>query len=200
MLNHNDEIWKDVVGFEGRYRISSFGRVLSLQDNHGNPVERIRGTCFCRKGYELVQLAKEGAVYTKLIHRLVAEAFLPNPGNRTTVNHIDGVKDHNYVTNLEWATYSENHKHAYQLGLKTPARAALAKKTSSESKYNYVTYDASRNRWAVTVKILGTRKSLQKNFSCAKYGTVEAEKLAAKQANVFLDSLGDTERPRNVIV
>ena len=115
------------------------------------------------------------------------------------MNHIDGNKLNNNACNLEWNTYSENIKHAYSIGLNTPSRSSLAVKQGNTSKFIYVSYDATRDRFAATVKILGTRKSLQKNFSCKKYGTVEAEKLAAITANQFLDQLNDTERPRNII-
>ena len=70
--------------------------------------------------YEKVVLKIDGKSTMKYIHRLVAEAFIPNPHNKATVNHIDGNKMNNCVSNLEWATQSENNYHSYQIGLKVP--------------------------------------------------------------------------------
>lgn len=68
--------------------------------------------------YDRVKLIINGKSITKSIHRLVAEAFIPNPNNYPQVNHIDGIKMNNNVSNLEWCTASENELHAYRTGLK----------------------------------------------------------------------------------
>lgn len=150
-------------------------------------------------GYECIKINRKGNKKHFLIHRLVAEAFIENPFCKTEVNHIDGNKLNNNVCNLEWNTYSENLKHAFATGLNIASRSALGRKLGSSSKYLYVAYDQSRDRFGASVKIIGTRKSMQKNFSCKKYGRDEAERLAALAANDFLDQMQDVERPRNVI-
>ena len=109
-----EEIWKDVVGFEGLYMVSSLGNVKSLNYNHTKK-ERILSAN--GKRYLMVVLSKEGKTYPFLVHRVVATAFIENPENKKTVNHIDGNKLNNTVQNLEWATTSENHKAAFKLGL-----------------------------------------------------------------------------------
>ena len=147
------------------------------------------------RGYFSVGIRRK----TFMVHRLVALAFIPNPEQKPYVNHIDGNKLNNNVCNLEWNTYSENLKHAYANGLNIASRSALGRKLGSSSKYLYVAYDQSRDRFGASVKIIGTRKSMQKNFSCKKYGRDEAERLAAEAANTFLDQMQDVERPRNVI-
>lgn len=70
------------------------------------------------RGYPAVTMWDEKGQHTKNVHRLVAETFLPNPDNKRTVNHIDGDKSNNHISNLEWNTMSENISHAYRTGLK----------------------------------------------------------------------------------
>lgn len=109
------EIWKDIYGFEGHYQISSLGKIKSLPRTiiHSNGFvqrikERILKTQIRRKGYEEARLAKS----YRVVHRLVAIAFIPNPLNKPEVNHKNGIKHDNHVGNLEWATPHENAIHA----------------------------------------------------------------------------------------
>lgn len=116
--------WKPVVGFEGFYEVSLFGEVRSLSrsvDRHwasgaswsGMPLEpRLHS-----QGYHRVQLSKLGVSVDRYIHRLVAEAFIPNPDKLPYVNHINGVKSDNRVGNLEWVTPARNAQHSYETGL-----------------------------------------------------------------------------------
>jgi len=105
------EEWKDIKGLEGYYKISNTGKVYSYKTN------KILSPGLCGSGYKKVQIGKDKKYKNRMIHRLVAEAFIPNPENKRTVNHIDGNKQNNDVSNLEWNTYSENLKHAYKHGL-----------------------------------------------------------------------------------
>lgn len=122
------EIWKDIIGYEGIYQISSFGRVKSLDREEyvpGFSRRRIRkGRILAQVknhgGYMLVHLSRDGATRKISVHRLVAKMFIPNPDEKTTVNHIDGDKTNNMSNNLEWATMSENVSHAFRTGLKKP--------------------------------------------------------------------------------
>ena len=112
------EVWKDICGFEGRYQISNLGNVKSLprkdkfckRDN-----EMILKTFVCGSGYQEVILSKKRQRTPKLIHRMVAEAFVPNPDGKREVNHKDGNKFNNEWTNLEWVTPSENINHSYKI-------------------------------------------------------------------------------------
>lgn len=103
------EEWRDIAGFEGRYKISSFGRVKSFLE-YGKVKERIlRQDIYCGNGYFYVTLYRSSGNKEKhYVHRLVAEAFLPNPNSLPTVNHKDEQKTNNHAENLEWATYAEN--------------------------------------------------------------------------------------------
>ena len=134
-----DEIWKDVVGYEGLYEVSNLGRVKRLSKTvHMKCVDKregrrsqgeytqsrvfpdkiLKGT-LSDKGYLTVGLTKDGKQKNFRIHRLVAIAFIPNPHNKQEVNHKNGIKDDNRVDNLEWSTGDENIKHAIENGLIT---------------------------------------------------------------------------------
>lgn len=120
-----EEIWKDVAGYEGLYQVSSFGRVKSLgrdkpvglnggSYNLGDRILKL-GT---RRLYKSVVFSKNGVVKPFAVHRLVAQHFLENKNNKTTVNHINGDKADNRFENLEWATPSEQQRHALSTGLR----------------------------------------------------------------------------------
>lgn len=127
------EMWKAVKGYEGLYEVSNTGKVRSINrtivDKNG-VAKKIKGkelfftiSKLDEKNHQpraSVQLWKENKSKLCMVHRLVAIAFISNPENKPTVNHIDGNPLNNYVDNLEWATYSENQKHAYALGLVVP--------------------------------------------------------------------------------
>lgn len=101
------ERWKDIEGYEGKYKISSLGRVKSLNYNHTKS-ERILKQDKDRYGYLYVVLCTDGKRITKKVHRLVAQAFIDNPDNLPQVNHKNEDKTMNYVENLEWCTNKYN--------------------------------------------------------------------------------------------
>ena len=114
------EVWKDVCGYSGFYQVSNLGRVRSVTrtGTNGRIYDgKILSDCDNGYGYRVVYLKVNGKRTTHSVHRLVANAFLDNSDNKETVNHINGDKTDNCVTNLEWATYSENIYHSYQTGL-----------------------------------------------------------------------------------
>lgn len=136
-----DEVWKDVVSWEGQYQISSLGLVRSLARYDGSgfwrkekflsPVLNSRKNP--RSAYLWVRFFKKGEWTRFFIHRLVAAAFLPNPENKPYVNHIDGQKLNNTPLNLEWVTGEENRAHAKETGLTARGeRAGKTKLTESE--------------------------------------------------------------------
>ncbi len=112
--------WLPVVEHEGYYEVSNFGDVRSVRYNNKGQVifNRLLKPAIKPKGYLGVILSKQSKTTNHLIHRLVAEAFIPNPNNLPEVNHKDGNKLNNTVSNLEWCSSSDNLYHAYKLGLK----------------------------------------------------------------------------------
>jgi hypothetical protein len=120
------EEWRDVPNFEG-YQASSLGKIRGIdrfrQGRSG--LRLIRGQEMKqmpnKKGYPEVRLRKNGT-HTRLVHKLVASAFLVKSEGCTQINHINGIKTDNSVINLEWVTQSQNQLHAYKLGLQ-PSRA-----------------------------------------------------------------------------
>lgn len=111
-----EEIWKDVVGYEGLYEVSNQGQVRS---HHPSPRKK-KGECLRQgnlRGYRIVILCKDKARHTALVHRIVAIAFLGAPPNvhRPTVNHKNLDKADNRVENLEWLSQADNCRHAAPL-------------------------------------------------------------------------------------
>lgn len=115
------EEWRDIKGYEGLYKISNIGRVKSYQTFGNNQKigrEHFITPTLTTNGYYRVELIKDNQRKTHRIHRLVAFAFLPNPENKPYINHIDGNRLNNHITNLEWCTQKENNEHAIRTGLR----------------------------------------------------------------------------------
>lgn len=117
------EIWKDIKGFEGLYQISNLARIKSVERLRSNgsgmqlQPEKIKSIQTHLNGYKYVNLNKNGKNSTHRIHRLVAEAFIPNPDNKPDVNHDDADKSNNLPYNLVWSTKKENTQHFIKKGL-----------------------------------------------------------------------------------
>ena len=110
----DDEIWVDISDYEEHYQISNFGRTKSFFRGKA----KILKPFIDKDGYLSIALSKDGRVRKFKVHRLVAEAFIPNPESKPTVNHRDGNKMNNHVDNLEWNTDRENNLHAIKTGLR----------------------------------------------------------------------------------
>lgn len=113
--------WREVPGSNGDYLVSRDGRIKSLKANR--PV--ILKPRINHDGYVWYILQINKKPHSLRAHRIVAETFIPNPENKSTVNHKDGNKKNNCVENLEWATREEQMQHAYQHALKKPVRGVL---------------------------------------------------------------------------
>lgn len=162
--------WKDIVGYEGLYRVNRNGEIYSLISDRILK-QFLRGSRSDNK-YLVVDLHKNKKGKTISVHRIVAEAFIPNPDNLPCVNHKDGDKYNNCVNNLEWCTYSENNYHALKNGLKTIP-------SGSNSKLSKLTYND-----VVEIKqclILGD----------SEYGTRPLSRKYGVDHNVILDIYND---------
>lgn len=116
MCNLEEEIWKDIQGYEGIYMVSNLGRVKSLCRS-GRKKEKILCLLKAMNGYRKVALTINKKTKHILVHRLVAIAFIPNPENKCCVNHKKGIKSDNRVSQLEWNTHEENRNHAFDFKL-----------------------------------------------------------------------------------
>lgn len=111
-----EEMWKDIEGYEGLYQVSSLGRVKSLERLVKNNKkggfrlikEKVLSLCSSGRKYYYVTLNKGFSRQKVYIHRLVAEAFLPNPENKPCIDHINTIKTDNRIENLKWVTAHEN--------------------------------------------------------------------------------------------
>ena len=119
---YKDERWLPVVGFEGIYDVSDFGRVRSIMKRKNTLVGRILKPSLNASGYRHVGLHKDGKHNTLRVHRLAMMAFIGPCPNGEQINHIDGNKINNRLDNLEYVTASENTRHALSLGLRVALR------------------------------------------------------------------------------
>lgn len=179
MLNFDD---KELKGYEGIYWINPNGSV-----NNGRKELK---TYTINSGYSCLKLhGRDGVRKSVLVHRLVAENFIPNPKEKREVNHLDGNKQNNSVENLEWSTSKENRKHAMDSGLWEYNVPTKGIKLGKSSKYRGVTYDKSRRKYAATVRYEG------KNLEQRKFLT-EVEAALHYNYIVIKYSL---DRPLNII-
>lgn len=116
MENLEEEFWKDVKDYEGIYLASNMGNV-----KRNNRVIKKQ----LRNGYHKLTLCDNGSKNQKLVHRIIAETFIPNPGNKSEVNHINGIRTDNRVVNLEWATRKENAQHSYDSSLQISQKGSI---------------------------------------------------------------------------
>ena len=158
------EVWVPISDFEGYYSVSNLGRVRSedrvIKDSNEfkrSYKGRLRKT-FLSNGYEYVNLSKKDIQKKFRVHRLVADAFLKNRLNKEYVNHIDGNKLNNILSNLEWVSSKENTQHALEKGLLNPPigeRAGSSKLTESDVR---------------EIKVLLKHTSLNNKRIASKYG------------------------------
>ena len=188
MLNNNIQ-FQPLVGFEKFYEISPNGDIRSIRFN------KIMKTYTNNSGYICIDLKDDDKKHKKLIHRLVAENFIPNPSNHPEVNHIDEDKSNNSTSNLEWCSRSHNKQHSMATGTYNKiytTRNSLGKKhlPNSASKYHNVGYDSSRKKW--TACVMHNKKRLE-------FKRFDTEIEAALHVNYIIDKYQLLDRPKNII-
>lgn len=131
-MEQKNEIWIPIKDTNGKYSVSNLGRIVN------NDSGKIRKLCYDQKGYLRVRLSVNGDMRPFKVHRVVAICFIENPYNKREVNHINGIKDQNNVSNLEWVTSSENAKHAHLTGLNkiSDYQKEVARKTLTSNSYS----------------------------------------------------------------
>lgn len=137
------EIWKDIKGYEGLYMISSLGNVKSLNYRRSGRAKNLK-LKDSTSGYKMVVLCKDKIKKDKIVHRLVAETFIPNPKNYPQTNHKDEDKHNNEVDNLEWCT--EKYNSNYGTGAKRAAKSNTGKKRTKEHK-------EARSEWMTGLRV-----------------------------------------------
>lgn len=155
------ELWKDIEGYEGLYQISNLGNVKNLR------TEKVKVSSIANTGYKSITLYKNRTKKTFSVHRLVAQAFIPNPDNKPQVNHKDSNKINNCVDNLEWVTSKENIQHIISLGYKPVCntRGKFGKDNKQSIKIGQ--YDKSGN--LINIYYGGNEIKRQLNLSTASH-------------------------------
>ncbi len=136
----NQEIWKDVVGYEGLYQASNLGNIRSLtrftKDKRYDVKKTLKGKLLKltkrEDGYLIITFRKNKTAKKFRVHRLICETFIENIENKPCVNHINGNKTDNSIKNLEWCTYKENMIHAFETGLSPSGEKHYISKLNNE--------------------------------------------------------------------
>ena len=166
------EEWKPVFGYEESHEVSNFGRVRSI-DRIASNGRFYNGRILAIKsirGYSNVTLTFNGTIVTKQVHRLVMLTFkYVENANMLQVNHIDGVKNNNILSNLEWCTPSENQKHSYTIGLQT--------QSGEENNASKLTWDQVREIRNKYSDLSQTKTAAIFNVSHSLIGLIRRNKL-----------------------
>ena len=174
-----NEIFKDISGYEGLYIVSNLGRVVSLEKN--NAYKEYLKSFELSKGYPRLTLNKNGKGKHFFIHRLVAKAFIPNPENKPQINHINGIKTDYSIDNLEWCTPKENIEHSIRTGL--AGTNSHRKHKTNKSGYIGVHFHKHCNKW--TARILVNSKRISLGYFI---DVIEAAKAYDKALDKYLDN------------
>jgi len=167
------EVWKSIKGFENYYEVSNLGNVKRKEGTSHLKPKNLKHL-LDKDGYRRVNLKVSQKTNSKIVHRLIAEAFIDNPENKPQVNHINGIKGDNTLSNLEWCTLSENRRHAYSTGLQNGLTRRGVKNNFSKLTENQVrsirmeyTGDA-RGKSKEQLKEMVTTEDLAKKYNVSR--------------------------------
>ena len=180
------EIWKDIKGYEGLYQVSNLGNVKVLQKWNGargkhfyEPCEKILTPTDNGYGYSIVGLRKKHSRKNYYVHRLVAEAFIPNPNDYPQINHKDYNRKNNNVDNLEWCTPKQNTQYS-SVNMRKPKTNPRKSNTGER----FIIYRESKKEFRVIInkKEYGIKKTLEeavdfRNAILKENGYVEVDSL-----------------------
>lgn len=144
---NNNEIWKPINGYNGIYSVSNFGKIKRLKGYRCNNDRILKQSI--RRGHLFVTLSKDGVSNNCYVHRLVAEAFLPNDDNLPIINHKDENPQNNRVDNLEWCDYQYNNTYGHRL-----------EKSATKNSKPIVQYDLNMNKIKTFPSITMASKTL----------------------------------------
>jgi len=158
-------IFKPVVGFEGLYKISNTGKIVSF---HKRNCHREISQRIDRAGYLTVRLSKQGKTSTQYVHRLISLAFVDILEDKPYVNHINGNKLDNRIENLEWVTHAENIQHAYHVGAYNKAGIIIIDNCTGKS-YNSIMQAAKALNISYSTCRYYLDGTIKKNKTCLEY-------------------------------
>ena len=184
------ELWKDVVDYETLYQISNLGNFRrhpdkQSKDRYRTPKGIARRTAINHFGYKYATLSKDGKSTKKTVHQLVAVAFIPKCTYGAVINHIDGNKLNNCVSNLELSNSVHNNTHAHAIGLAPKPGKSIYRNVSTVMRKGK---KAATIAYTASVKINSLRHFI---------GWFRDEIEAAKAVDAYLNLIGDTQRKRN---
>lgn len=182
------EIIKDIEGYEGLYQITSYGRVISVDryDRFNRHVGGEMSQCKCgsRRDYKFVRLSKNGKSKQYYTHQLVAKAFIPNPKNKPYVDHIDNDKNNNHVENLRWVTHLENMNNI------------ITRKRMIDESYKYISQAGADNPFSRKIAMYALDGKLIKVFDSG--GQIEKE-YGIRSASISRVCLGQRSQTHGYI-
>jgi hypothetical protein len=164
----DNEVWKELVGYAGKFQVSNLGNVCNINNRFERKVLPTRVDRRERGGYLTVRLFYNGKTEIKYIHRLVATAFVPNHMDKPFVNHRNGNKLDNRPKNLEWVTHAENIQHAHDLRLIPRVTERKVIDTSTKKVYPSIK-EASKQTGYPYPTIKGYLKGTRRNKTSLKY-------------------------------
>jgi hypothetical protein len=159
-MQEQKEVWKDVKDLECYYVISNLGNI-KRKDGTSHLKPKNLKMLTDKDGYHKVNLKVKQKTNSKIVHRLLAEAFIPNPLNKPQINHKNGKKDDNRLENLEWCNLRENRQHAYNTGLQN----GLSRRGSKNNFVKLTKHDVLNIRSLYDKKNGVTMNVLSKKFN-----------------------------------